>query len=212
RSFGADKNIVSEYGIAYMHALQANGIIASAKHFPGHGDVNVDSHLDLPVINKSYAELKNLEWYPFKNLIHEGVKSVMVAHLSLPKLDKTPNLPSTLSSVIVNDILKDSLNFNGLIITDALNMEGVTKYFKNGEAELRAFVAGNDILLFAQHIPTAIEKIKFAITSKNISEERLAHSVKKILENKYDLGLYKYKDLNPTNVVKDLNAETERLN
>lgn len=212
RSFGIDKDVVSQYGLVYMHALQSKGVLASAKHFPGHGDVSVDSHLDLPVINKSYKELYNLEWYPFRKLINEGVKSIMIAHLHLPQIDNTPNLPTTLSPKLVTNILKDSLKYEGLIITDAMDMKGVTKYFNNGEAELKAFTAGNDIILFAQHIPSAIEKIKTAVNSKRISEERLAYSVKKILETKYDLGLTKFKELNPTNATQDLNQATERIN
>lgn len=212
RSFGIDKDVVSQYGLVYMHALQSKGILASAKHFPGHGDVSVDSHLDLPVINKSYKDLYNLEWYPFRKLINEGVKSIMIAHLHLPQIDNTPNLPSTLSHKLVTNILRDSLKYDGLIITDAMDMKGVTKYFNNGEAELKAFTAGNDIILFAQHIPAAIEKIKFALNSKRVSEERLAYSVKKILETKYDLGLTKFKELNPTNATQDLNQATERIN
>src|SRR5690606_32673434 len=135
RSFGEDKAWVSQLGIAYMRGLQDNGVMACAKHFPGHGDVEVDSHLDLPVVQKSKQELQQLEFYPFKKLIDAGVQSMMIAHLSVPSLDPTPNTPTTLSSKVVTDILRKELGFQGLTFTDALNMKGITKFYPSGEAD-----------------------------------------------------------------------------
>jgi beta-N-acetylhexosaminidase len=206
RSFGEDKTKVSRLGIAYMHGLQKKGIIACAKHFPGHGDTNVDSHKDLPLISKSYAQLDSLELYPFKQLINAGVKSVMTAHLEVPALESVEHVPTSLSKNTVTNLLKNKLGFNGLVFTDALNMQGVTKYFAPGETEVKAFEAGNDVLLFSQDVPVAIAKIKGAIDSGFITEPALETSVKKILAAKYDAGLAApWTDIDTTNITNDLN-------
>jgi beta-glucosidase-like glycosyl hydrolase len=211
RSFGDDKELVSRMGIAYMRGLQDKGIMACAKHFPGHGDVGVDSHLDLPVITKSKAQLNELEFYPFKQLIKAGVQSVMIAHLSVPALDDTKNLPTTLSKKVVTDLLKNEMGYSGLVFTDALDMKGLTKYFPEGEADLRAFMAGNDVLLFSQNVPLAIGKIQWAVKTGKLAPEELEARVKKILAAKYDVGLYKYSSLNEKNVTADLNGKTNEL-
>jgi beta-N-acetylhexosaminidase len=205
RSFGEDKTRVARLGIAFMLGLQNNGVIACAKHFPGHGDTNVDSHKDLPLITKSFAQLDTLELYPFKQMIAAGVKSVMIAHLEVPALDTTQHEPTTLSRNTVTNLLKDTLGFTGLVVTDALNMQGVTKYFPSGDADLRAFEAGNDILLFSQDVPAAIGKIKNAIDSNLIPQTALETSVKKILAAKFDAGLAKWTDIDLTNITDDLN-------
>ncbi len=205
RAFGDDKLYVARMGIAYMNGLQSNGIIACAKHFPGHGNTSVDSHKDLPVINNSLAELDTVELFPFKAMIRAGVKSMMVAHLEMPALDTEAHVPTTLSKNTVTGLLKDKLGFKGLIFTDALNMQGVAKYFAPGDADLRAFMAGNDMLLFPQDVPVAIKKIKDALDSGKITEGRLGESVKKILAAKYDAGLYKPQTISTDNIVDDLN-------
>jgi len=205
RSFGEDKTWVSRLGVAFMRGLQNNGVVACAKHFPGHGDTNVDSHKDLPLITKSLPQLDTLELYPFKQMIAAGVKSVMIAHLEVPALDTTPHEPTTLSRNTVTSLLKDKLGFKGLVVTDALNMQGVTKYYPAGDADLRAFEAGNDILLFPQDVPAAIGKIKNAIDSNIIPQTALESSVKKILSAKFDAGLAKWTDVDPTNITDDLN-------
>jgi len=189
RSFGEHKERVAQMGIAYMRGLQDNGIMACAKHFPGHGDVATDSHLDLPVINKSLAALKATELYPFQKLSDAGVQSMMIAHLSVPALDQTPHLPTTLSHRVVTDLLRDEIGFQGLIFTDALNMKGVTKYFPDGETDVQAFLAGNDVLLFSQNVPLAIKKIKEAIATGKTDMQHLEKSVKRILTAKYRAGL-----------------------
>ena len=209
RSFGEDKTWVAKLGVAYMQGLQQNGVIACAKHFPGHGDTNVDSHKDLPLITKSVDDLDTLELYPFRKLIDAGVKSIMVAHLEVPALDTTPHVPTTLSKPTVTGLLKEKLGFQGLVITDALGMQGVTKYFPAGETDLRAFEAGNDILLFSQDVPTALAKIKNALDSGVMPMTMLETSVKKILGAKYEAGLAKRKDVDSNHIVDDLNKAVD---
>lgn len=211
RSFGDDKEWVSKLGIAYMRGLQDNNVMACAKHFPGHGDVSVDSHLDLPVIKKTKAQLSETEFYPFNQLIKAGIKSVMIAHLSVPELDNAVNTPSTLSHKIVTDLLKNEMGFKGLVFTDALNMKGLTKYFPDGETDLRAFLAGNDVLLFSQNVPLAISKIQWAVKTGKVSAETVAAAVKKILAAKYEVGLYSFKPLNEEHVTEDLNTSTNSI-
>ena len=181
RSFGENKYEVARMGIAYMRGLQNNGVMACAKHFPGHGNTNVDSHKDLPVISSSRASLDSLEFYPFRSLIRAGVQSAMVAHLEVPALEKEPKIPTTLSRNTITQVLKKELGFTGLVFTDALNMEGVAKYFAPGEVDLRAFVAGNDVLLFSQDVPAAIAKIEAAMKDGQVTDAMVETSVKKIL-------------------------------
>lgn len=211
RSFGDDKEWVSQLGIAYMKGLQDNGVMACAKHFPGHGDVAVDSHLDLPIVKKNKQELEKLELYPFKQLIAAGIKSVMVAHLSIPALEPAPNTPSTLSKNIITGLLKEEMGFNGLIFTDALNMKGLTKYYPDGETDLKAYLAGNDVLLFSQNVPLAISKIQEALKNGDANPEDFEIRVKKILAAKYDAGLSQFQPVNETNVTADLNRNTDSI-
>ena len=211
RSFGEDKGWVAQLSRAYMKGLQRNGVIACAKHFPGHGDTNADSHKDLPLIPKSLAQLDTLELLPFRQLIAAGVKSVMVAHLEVPSLDTAVHVPTSLSRNTVTGLLKEKLGFNGLIVTDGLAMQGVTKYFNGGEAELRAFAAGNDILLFSQDVTAAIGKIRKAIDTGTIPMVALETSVKKILAAKYDAGLNTWKDIDTTNITNDLNKSVDDI-
>jgi len=211
RSFGEDKEWVAAMGIAYMNGLQDNGIMACAKHFPGHGDVATDSHLELPRISKSMASLKEVELYPFRKLIDAGVQSVMIAHLDVPAIDPTPHLPTTLSPKAVNDLLKQKMGFKGLVFTDALNMKGVTQYFPDGETDLRAFLAGNDVLLFSQDVPLAIAKIQQALRDGRVKEGDLRTSVIKILRAKYRAGLDHFKAIKANNATEDLNRETEEI-
>jgi len=140
-----------------------NAIMACAKHFPGHGDVNVDSHFDLPVIKKSFAQLDSLELYPFKEIFKNGVDSTMIAHLYVPAIDSTLNTATSISKKTVTDLLRNKLGFQGLTFTDALDMQGVKKFFPNGEAAVQSLIAGNDMLCLPEDIPLAIQKIKDAI-------------------------------------------------
>ncbi len=211
RAFGEDKHNVTQKALMMMQGMQKNGIIATAKHFPGHGDTDTDSHLDLPIIPHSAERIDSLELYPFKHMIDYGVMGIMVAHLFIPALDPTPNLPSTLSSKIVQNLLKDSLKFHGLVFTDALNMGAVTKYFQSGDIALKALLAGNDILLFAENIPNAISKIKKAIQNGQISEQEINQRVFKILLAKEWLNLHQNKLVDPQNVHKVLHSRYAEL-
>ena len=212
RSFGENRERVARKSVIYMKGLQAEGIMATAKHFPGHGDTDSDSHLTLPVINHSRERLDSVELYPFRALIHEGVKGVMVAHLFVPCLDSAQNTPTTLSKNVITGLLREQLGFKGCIFTDALDMKGVTKYFKPGEIEVKALQAGNDVLLLPQHVDIAIKGIKTAIDSGWISDSLLATRCKRMLALKQELGL-SYKPLiRLDNLVADLNPpEAEAL-
>ena len=211
RSFGEDRDNVTAKGLAFMKGMQEGGVLANAKHFPGHGDTDSDSHKTLPTITFNEKRIDSIELYPYKKLIKEGLASVMVAHLNVPSLEPRQGFPSSLSKHIVTDILKDRLQFNGLIFTDALEMKGVSNYSKPGDIDLAAFLAGNDVLLISEDVPKAIEKIVEAYNTKEISEERLAHSVKKILMAKYKVGLNKYSPIGVSNLVEDLNRLKDDL-
>ena len=206
RAFGEDKYNVALKGLMYMNALQDNQIIACGKHFPGHGDVDADSHVTLPVVKHSYQHLDTLEFFPFKILMNEGLGSVMLAHLFVPALDDTPNEASSISKKIGTDILRDSLGFRGLVFSDALNMKGVSANFKSGELEVKAFLAGNDFLLFSENVPVAFEAIKAAVNAGKISEQRLDESVRRILKAKAFAGLNDYKPVKIQNLYTDLNS------
>ena len=211
RSFGEDKHNVTSKGRAYMSGMQDNGVLACGKHFPGHGDTDVDSHKDLPVIPHDRKRLNDIELYPFSELMKDGLGSVMVAHLSIPALDPTDNLPSTLSRPIVKDLLKDSLGFKGIVFTDALNMEGVAKYYEPGEVDLKAFMAGNDVLLFSLNVQKGIELIKKAVLDNRIPENEIDASVKKILHLKFWAGLDQERYVSIDGLVEDLNNVQAQL-
>ncbi len=190
RSFGEDPNLVSEMGLEMIRGIQDGGVIATAKHFPGHGDTDIDTHNDLPVIKHDLNRLNSVELVPFREAINAGVKSVMIAHISFPAVDKTPNLPSTMSSPVVNGLLRNQLNFNGLIVTDALNMSGITKYFTTEQVALGCVEAGIDLILMPQGETKTIDAIEKAVNSGKITEERIDMSVKKIIEAKEWLKLF----------------------
>lgn len=207
RSFGEDKYNVTRKGSAYMRGMMDEGIIVSLKHFPGHGDTDVDSHYDLPVLNFSRGRLDSLEIYPFRELIKAGAGGVMVAHMHIPSLDNTANLPSSISKPVVTDILKDELGFRGLTITDAMDMQGVVKFFKNGEADIRAIIAGNDLLELSENSERAIKMVLEAIKTGRLEQQEIEHRVKKILASKYWLGLDQAKNrkVEVRNIHKELN-------
>ncbi|MBS1620408.1 MAG: serine hydrolase [Bacteroidetes bacterium] len=211
RSFGENKNKVTEFGLAYMKGMQDVGIMACAKHFPGHGDVDVDSHLDLPVINKSMAQLDTLELVPFKALFKAGVGSVMIAHLYIPAIDSTANTATSLSKNNVTGLLRNKLGYQGLTFTDALEMKGVAKYWPGGEAAVQALIAGNDMLCLPESVPDAIAAIKTAISQKRLNWNDIDSKVKKVLLSKYELGLNHWKPVDTTNLVSDLNQKTNAI-
>jgi len=189
RSFGDNKYNVAAKSLAYMQGLQDEGILVSIKHFPGHGDTNVDSHHDLPQLKFTRERLDSLELYPFKQLIEKGASGVMIAHMNIPSLDATKNLPSTLSQPIVTGLLKKDLGFRGLAITDAMEMKGVVKFFPDGEADVRAVIAGNDVIELSENTRRAVKLVKKAVRQGRIELEQINTSVRKILEAKYWAGL-----------------------
>lgn len=205
RSFGDNKYNVARKGIAYMKGMQDGGLIAIAKHFPGHGDTNVDSHLDLPQLPFTRERLDSLEFYPFREAINAGIAGVMIAHMNIPSLDTTRNLPSTLSRPIITETLKDSLGFKGLIASDAMEMKGVTKYFPNGEADVKSFLAGMDIIELSENSKNAAKLIRKAVRKKEIAPEEFEAKVKRVLAAKYWAGLNNYKPIATNNLLADLN-------
>ncbi|MES2828976.1 MAG: glycoside hydrolase family 3 protein [Bacteroidota bacterium] len=204
RSFGENKYNVATKAAAYMKGMQDGGLLVSLKHFPGHGDTDVDSHYDLPQLNFSKARLDSLEIYPFRELTMAGAAGVMIAHMNIPSLDSTPNMPSTLSKPIVTGILKGELAFKGLIISDAMGMKGVVKYFKDGEADVMGVIAGNDILELSENSGRAIRLVRKAIRQDRITMERIDESVKKILTAKYWAGLNERDTIVTQNVLRDV--------
>ena len=211
RSFGEDKSRVAAYAVRYMKGLQDAGIMACAKHFPGHGDVSVDSHLDLPVISKSYKQLDTLELYPFKELFKNGVGSVMMGHLFVPAIDNTPDLPSSISKKAVSKLLRKKLKFGGLSFTDALEMKGVAKYFPGAEASVQSLLAGNDMLCLPEDIPGSIDKIKDALHHKKLKWKDLNARVKKVLLAKYAYGLASWTPVSTDHLAEDLNKDVGDL-
>jgi beta-N-acetylhexosaminidase len=205
RSFGQDKHLVTTQSMMYMRGLQDNGILACAKHFPGHGDTETDSHKDLPVITKPFTTIDTLELYPYKFLVNEGLGSVMTAHLYVPALDTANAVASTLSKEIITNLLRKKMGFEGLVFTDAMNMQGVAKFFAPGEVEVKALMAGNDVLLFSQNIPLAIEKIKLAVDSGFISKEEIREHCLRILRAKEWSGLHQIQPIETTGLYADLN-------
>jgi beta-N-acetylhexosaminidase len=234
RSYGENPNDVARFGVAFMEGLQSNRIIATAKHFPGHGDTNVDSHRGLPIIDVSRERLNNLELIPFKAVIDAGIAGVMIAHIGLPQIDPTEikpiknavntdtdsaftgekaTMPSTLSPLINTQILHKELGFKGLTVTDAMSMSGLTQYFTQDEAAVRAFLAGSDILEKPADIELTLKGLKDAVMSGRISMERLNESVRKELAWKHELGLFKNKITPLTEIDKIVsNNETRKLN
>jgi beta-N-acetylhexosaminidase len=204
RSFGENRENVASKSIMYTSGMQDNGIIASPKHFPGHGDTSTDSHLDLPLITHPISRLDSIELFPFLNLINEGAGAIMTAHLSLPSLDPTPNLPSTLSPLIINELLRKRMGFKGLVITDAMNMQGVTKYYGPGIADALALAAGNDIIEFVTDVDAAIKETLKLIKEKKLAESDLTIKCRKILAMKYWAGLNNPVTIKTTNLNEDL--------
>jgi beta-N-acetylhexosaminidase len=211
RSFGENKYKVAQYGIAYMKGMQDEGVLACAKHFPGHGDVSVDSHLDLPVINKTMEQLDSLELYPFKKMFAAGVGSVMIAHLYIPAIDNTPNTATSLSKNNVTGLLRNKLHFNGLTFTDALGMKGVSKFFPGGQIAAQSLIAGNDMLCLPEDVPASIAKIREAIDSNKLSWNDIYEKCKKVLAYKYMYGVANVQPVNTNNLASDLNEGIDEM-
>jgi beta-N-acetylhexosaminidase len=208
RSFGEEREKVARLGLAYIRGMQEAGIMACAKHFPGHGDTDVDSHADLPVISKSKAQLDSLELYPFQQAVKGGVGSVMIGHLSIPAIDGRANVPTSLSKKAITGLLRGDLHFDGLTFTDALEMKGVTKHYPAGEAAVQALLAGNDMLCLPENFNAAMNAIKAAIRKKAVKWKDIDAKVRKVLTAKYRLGLNHQQVVDTTNLLNDLNRET----
>ena len=204
RSFGEDKFEVSRKSLKMMMGMHRAGILTCAKHFPGHGETMKDSHYDLPLVKFDKNRIDSVELYPYKKLIPQGISSIMVGHLNYPALDD--GIPSSLSKKIVDSLLLKELDFKGLVITDALEMKGVSEFKKYKNISLGAFLAGNDILLIPENLEKDLKVFKRAYYKNIITEERLSLSVKKILKAKYKLGLNDYKPLDVDNLVSKINS------
>ena len=210
RSFGDNKENVTRKAKAYMDGMMNGGIISSLKHFPGHGDTDVDSHHDLPQLTFSKDRLEALEMFPFKELIKAGAPAIMVAHMNIPSLDSTPNIPSSISRPIVTGILREELGFRGLTVTDAMDMNGVKKFFPNGEADVMAIIAGHDLLEISENSNRAIDLVLQAIQEGRVNQADVDARVKKVLASKLWLGLDQYKDVNTTNLYGELNRTSAK--
>jgi beta-N-acetylhexosaminidase len=211
RSFGEDKYKVAKYGIAIMKGMQDEGVMACAKHFPGHGDVSVDSHLDLPVINKTRKQLDSLELYPFREIFKAGIGSVMIAHLSIPAIDNTANKPTSISYNNITKLMRNELGYQGLTFTDALEMQGVKKFYPDGEASAQAIIAGNDMLCLPGDIPAAIKKIRQAIKKKKLKWADVYAHTKRVLMAKYQYVVKNAGQIDYTNLTSDLNAPIDEI-
>ncbi len=211
RSFGEDKYKVALMGSRIMQGMQQEGIMACAKHFPGHGDVSVDSHFDLPVINKTMAQLDSLELYPFREIFSKGIGSVMVAHLSIPAIDSTPNKPTSISYQNITGLMRNRLGYQGLTFTDALEMQGVKKYYPDGEASVQSIIAGNDMLCLPGSVPISIQKIKAAIADGRLTWENVYEKCRRVLLAKYQYVAGKTGTINDAGITADLNREIPLL-
>jgi beta-glucosidase-like glycosyl hydrolase/CubicO group peptidase (beta-lactamase class C family) len=211
RSFGENRENVTQKALAFVKGMQSENVLSNAKHFPGHGDTASDSHKSLPILDFDFNRLDSIELYPYKTLINNNLTSVMVAHLSVIGLEDNKDCPTSLSYQVISKLLKEKLKFNGLILTDALNMKGVSNYAELGEINLEALLAGNDMLLIPTNVPLAVDTIKAALRDSLISEERINYSVRKILKAKYWAGLNKYKSIELANLQQDLNSIEDEL-
>jgi beta-glucosidase-like glycosyl hydrolase/CubicO group peptidase (beta-lactamase class C family) len=211
RSFGENRENVTQKALAFVKGMQSQHILSNAKHFPGHGDTASDSHKSLPILDFNFKRLDSIELYPYKKLIDNNLTSVMVAHLSVMGLEENKDCPTSLSYQVISELLKEKLHFEGLILTDALNMKGVSNYAELGEINLEALLAGNDMLLIPTDVPLAVDTIKSALNENLITVERINYSVRKILKAKYWAGLNNYKKIELTNLQQDLNSIEDEL-
>lgn len=207
RSFGESKFNVAEKGAAIVRGMKKEHVMSCAKHFPGHGDTDADSHFSMPMLTHSEAHLRDIEMYPFQRLIADSVSSVMSGHLYVPSLDGIVNSAASVSERIIKKYLKQELGFDGLVITDALNMRGLTRYYTNGNAELAAFKAGNDILLQTENLPVAFNRLRQAFTSGELAVADLDERVRRILRAKYWAGLNNYHPIDLNFLASDLNDQ-----
>lgn len=210
RAYGAELEIVRDLGIETMKGIQSGGIISVIKHFPGHGDTSVDSHIGLPTIEHDIERLNSLELVPFKDAIKNGADTIMVAHILLSKID--PDYPSSLSKTIITDILREQLGFNGVVISDDMTMGAIVENYEIGNAAIKAINAGSDIVLVAHGLDNSlavINSIKEAVANGIISEERLNESVYRILSLKQRYNISD--DVRDTIDIEDINNRINEI-
>lgn len=207
RSFGEDRENVTRKSVAYMKGLQSNRVIATAKHFPGHGDTDADSHYTLPVVSHSSDQLRETDLYPYRRLIADSLMGVLTGHLYVPVLDNTPLLATSLSKKVVTDLLRTEMGFRGLVFTDAMNMHAVLKTGRAPDVNLKALMAGNDILLYPASVGETVQRIKDALANGTVDEKFINQKVKRILQGKYWAGLNEYQSVDTRNLYQDLNNE-----
>ncbi|WP_395276537.1 glycoside hydrolase family 3 N-terminal domain-containing protein [Halalkalibaculum sp. DA384] len=211
RSFSGDPQTVATFGNAFIDGVHSEGVVATAKHFPGHGDTDVDSHLSLPVIPHSYSRLDTLELLPFKAAIDHGVSSIMSAHIAFPKIGNSNGTPGTLDEQVLDRILLDSLNFNGIVVTDGLEMRGISSRYSPGETVVKALHAGADLMLLSPDELTAINEIEQAVRRGSITEQRIDRSVRKLLEWKKEYGLFKSRTIDIDSLDKEIHTTEHQL-
>lgn len=210
RAFGSDPKRVARKAVAFLKGQQDAGVMAVAKHFPGHGDTAVDSHLALPLVKHDLKRFREWEWYPFQQAFEAGVGGVMVAHLAVPALEVDEQLPASLSPTVIKDYLQTELGFEGLIFSDALNMKGATGKYKQGEGDLLAVKAGHDVLVYVEDVPAAINSIQAAVSRGEISQAEIDRRVRKQLAAKYAAGLGQYSPIELNTLEEDLHTEADK--
>lgn len=211
RSFSGDPYMVALYGQRFIEGVQSEDIVSTAKHFPGHGDTNVDSHLSLPVINYNFSRIDSVELTPFRHAVNSGIKSIMTAHIAFPQIGNTPDLPATMNQYILNDLLIDSLNFDGLIVTDGLEMHGISANYSPGEAVIKSLQAGADLMLLSPDELTAINEIIRAVERGRLSESRIDFSVRKLLKWKKEHGLFEDPEVDINKLSSKINTREHEL-
>ena len=209
RSYGENPVEVAKRSVAFMLGLQNEGVMAVAKHFPGHGDTDTDSHLDLPVVNRSREILDSIDLLPFRALIKNGILGIMTGHIEVPALEEKSGLPASLSKSIVTDLLKVNMGFEGLVITDAMNMQGVKKKGEPGVIDAMALAAGNDIIESTENLPKAIDEVNKLIKDSTLTWTDIENKCKKVLTLKRLLGIDQFRLVKTENCIRDLNEITD---
>lgn len=211
RSFSGNPETVARFGNKFIEGVQSEGVVPTAKHFPGHGDTDTDSHLSLPVINYDYARLDSVELLPFRSSIKNGINSIMSAHITFPKISSLEGLPATMDSTVLQRMLKDSLNFDGMVVSDGLDMKGISSHFSPGEAVIKALTAGVDLMLLSPDALTAIKEIETAVRKGRLSESRIDHSVRKLLRWKKKHGLFQQNQIDISKLSTKINTRDHEL-
>lgn len=211
RSFSGDPDTVSAYGTQFINGVQSEGLVSTAKHFPGHGDTDTDSHLSLPVIKYGYSRLDSVELAPFRAAIRDSISSVMSAHIAYPSISSENDLPATMDSTMLNGILRDSLGFSGMVVSDALEMRGISSHYSPGEAVIKALKAGVDLMVLSPDELTAIHEVKVAVQNGRIAEKHINNSARKLLQWKKDNDLFKRSSVNISSLSNKIGIRSHKL-